>query len=44
MVKGITLKKGLLKWKCSQIHVLAKKLHKNMNEEHDVPLGWHCGK
>jgi hypothetical protein len=37
MVKVITLKKRLLKWKQSWIYVLAGKLHtKIMQKEHDV--------
>jgi hypothetical protein len=41
-VKGITFKKGLLKWKQSQIYVLVGKMCiEIMQEEHDVLLTRH---
>ncbi len=44
MVKGITLKEGLIIWKQSQIYVLARKLcTKIKQKEHDMPMLGHCG-
>ncbi len=43
-MKDINLKEGLLKWRQSQIYVLAIKLRKKiMQEKHDVPMVVHCG-
>jgi hypothetical protein len=38
------LKKKVIEMKMFTNSCASKKItHKNMNDEHDVPLGWHCG-
>ncbi len=42
MIKGISLKKGLIKWKWSLIYMLVGKLHiKIVQKEHDDPIIGH---